>query len=76
MDIKEKRELLEAWKNRCPEMGVISFLCKVTGETFLTTATDIPTKFNRIRFLLGTVPIRDCRNFGRSMARMPLNSRL
>lgn len=52
MDIKEKRELLEAWKNRHPEMGVISFQCKATGETFLTTATDIPAKFNRIRFQL------------------------
>ena len=52
MDIKRKQDLLDAWKNRRPEMGVISFQCKATGETFLTTATDIPAKFNRIRFQL------------------------
>ena len=52
MDIKEKQELLETWKNRHPEMGVISFQCKATSEIFLATATDIPAKFNRIRFQL------------------------
>ena len=52
MNIKRKRELLEAWKNRRPEMGVISFGCNATDEIFLTTATDIPAKFNRIRFQL------------------------
>ena len=52
MDIKKKRELLEAWENRHPEMGVISFRCSATDETFLATATDIPAKFNRIRFQL------------------------
>ncbi len=52
MDRKRKLELLEAWKNLRPEMGVISFQCSATDEIFLTTATDIPTKFNRIRFQL------------------------
>ena len=33
-------------------MGVISFQCGATGEIFLATATDIPAKFNRIRFQL------------------------
>lgn len=52
MNVKRKLELLEAWENRHPEMGVISFQCKATDETFLATATDIPAKFNRIRFQL------------------------
>ncbi len=52
MDIKRKRELLESWENRHPEMGVISFRCSETDETFLTIATDIPAQFNRIRFQL------------------------
>lgn len=52
MDVKRKRELLEAYKNRRPEMGVISVRCDATGEVFLTTAADIPAKFNRIRFQL------------------------
>jgi len=52
MDIKKKKELLETYKNRHPEMGVISFRCSMTNEIFLTTATDIPAKFNRICFQL------------------------
>lgn len=52
MDMKRKLELLEAWENRHPEMGVISIRCSATDETFLATATDIPAKFNRIRFQL------------------------
>ena len=35
MDIKRKKELLESYKNRHPEMGVISYCCKETGEIFL-----------------------------------------
>ena len=52
MDTKRKKELLESYKNRDPEMGVISFQCSRTGESFLAPATDIPAKFNRIRFQL------------------------
>ena len=52
MDIKRKKELLEAYKSRRPEMGVIAFCCGKTGEMFLTAATDIPANFNRIRFQL------------------------
>ena len=52
MDLKRKKELLEAYRDRHPEMGVISFRCIETDETFLTAAADIPAKFNRIRFQL------------------------
>ena len=31
MDIKRKKELLEEWRNRHPEMGVIYFKCKETN---------------------------------------------
>lgn len=60
MDMKRKRELLDTWKNCHPEMGVISFRCSATDETFLTTAADIPARFNRIRFQLsaGNCPNR------------------
>lgn len=34
MDIKRKKELLEIYKNRHPEMGVISYRCRETGEVF------------------------------------------
>lgn len=52
MDTKRRKELLEEYKERHPEMGVISFRCDTTDEIFLTIATDIPAKFNRIRFQL------------------------
>ena len=52
MHSERRKELLEAWKDRHPEMGVISFRCNPTDEIFFTTATDIPAKFNRIRFQL------------------------
>ncbi len=52
MDIKRKKELLAAYHDRRPEMGVIAFRCGATDETFLTAATDIAAKFNRIRFQL------------------------
>ena len=54
MDIKRKKELLAAYQDRRPEMGVIAFRCTAADETFLTAATDIPAKFNRIRFQLST----------------------
>jgi len=52
MNIKRKKELLAEYKNRHPKMGVIALQCSATGETFLTIATDIAAKFNRIRFQL------------------------
>ena len=46
MDIKRKKELLEAYKNRHPEMGVISYCCKETGEVFLGISKDTKADFN------------------------------
>lgn len=46
MDTKRKKELLEAYKNRHPEMGVISYCCKITGEVFLGISTDTKASFN------------------------------
>lgn len=34
MDMKRRKELVEIYKNRHPEMGVISYRCKETGEAF------------------------------------------
>jgi len=52
MDGKRKKELLAAYKNRHPEMGVIAFRCGTTNETFLTIAADITAKLNQVRFQL------------------------
>lgn len=46
MDIKRKKELLEAYENRNPEMGVISYRCKETSEVFLGISKDTKSDFN------------------------------
>lgn len=58
MDLKRKKELLLEWKNRRPEMGVISFRCKETGESFLGISKDTKASFNsnRVRLSGGTHP--------------------
>ena len=52
MDIKRKKELLIDYKNRHPEMGVISYCCKETGEVFLGISNDTKADFNSISFKL------------------------
>ncbi len=54
MDVKRKRELLNEYKNRRPEMGVISFSCKATGEVFLGISKDTKADFNSGCFKLST----------------------
>ena len=46
MDIKRKKQLLEEYKNRRPEMGVISFRCMATNESFLGISKDTKADFN------------------------------
>ena len=52
VDIKRKRELLDEWKNRHPEMGVIAFKCVATGEEFMGISKDTKADFNSNRFKL------------------------
>lgn len=47
-----RKQMQAAYKERRPEMGVLFFRHTATGETFLMAATDIPAKFNRLRFQL------------------------
>ena len=49
MDKAQKKALAEEWKNRRPEMGVISLRCKETGEAFLGIAKDTKAAFNSVR---------------------------
>lgn len=49
MDKAQRKALVGEWKNRRPEMGVISLRCKETGETFLGIAKDTKAGFNSIR---------------------------
>lgn len=52
MDMKRKMELLNEWKNRRPEMGLIAITCKSTSEMFVDISTDTQFAFNRHRFQL------------------------
>ncbi len=52
MDRQRKKELLAAYRERRPEMGVIALRCEATGETFLGISQDIPAGFNSIRMKL------------------------
>ncbi len=54
MDMKRKKELLQEWKNRHPEMGVISFRSTKTDEVFLGISKDTKADFNSNRFKLST----------------------
>lgn len=49
MDKERRRQLMEEYKNRRPEMGVISFCCTATGESFLGTSADTRADFNSVR---------------------------
>ena len=54
MDKAQKKALAEAWKNRRPEMGVVSLRCRETGEVFLGPAKDTKAEFNSLRMKLST----------------------
>ena len=49
MDKAQKKAMVEEWKNRRPEMGVISLRCKATGEAFLGVSKDTKADFNSVR---------------------------
>lgn len=76
MDTKRRKELVSEWKNRHPEMGVISFKCKATDESFLGISMDTKADYNSTRFklLMGGIPINICRCFGINTAKMGLSS--
>lgn len=52
MDIRRKKQLLEEYKNRNPEMGIISFFCVPAKETFLCLSKDTKANINSNRFKL------------------------
>ena len=48
MDTNRKKQLIEEYRNRKPEMGVISYHCKATEESFLGISKDTRADFNSI----------------------------
>ena len=51
-DMQRKKQLLGEYKNRKPEMGIISFRCAATEETFLYISKDTKADINSNRFKL------------------------
>lgn len=49
MDKAQRKAMIEAWKNRAPEMGVIAIRCKETGESFLGASQNTKADFNSNR---------------------------
>ena len=52
MDQAERKALISAWKERHPEMGVVSVTCTAAGDQFYDVSRDTATWFNRHRFEL------------------------
>lgn len=46
MNKEQRKLLLQEYKDRKPEMGVISFCCTATGDTFLGISKDIKADYN------------------------------
>ena len=58
MDKAQRKAMVEQWKLRRPEMGVISIRCKATGEAFLGASKDTKADFNsnRAKLSMGSHP--------------------
>ena len=52
MDKEKKKELVSEWKERHPEMGVVSVKCTATEDQFYDVSKDTSIWFNRHRFEL------------------------
>lgn len=46
MDKQRRKELVEQYKARRPQMGVVAYRCKATGEIFLSAAKDTSADIN------------------------------
>lgn len=53
MNAQQKKEMRENYRNRRPDMGVLSMTCTATGEAFLVIAKDLSNGLNRHTFQLG-----------------------
>ena len=54
MNNQRKRELKEAYRTSRPPMGVLSFRCVPTGESFLLASRNIPGDTNGVAFKLNS----------------------
>lgn len=54
MDAQRRRALLEQYKNRRPEMGVVCLRCTQTGDSFFKPSRDTRVDFNSLRAKLNS----------------------
>lgn len=54
MDTKRRKELIEIYKNRRAEIGVISYRCKENDEVFLGISKDTKSDFNSTNLKLSS----------------------
>lgn len=59
MNIDKKKQLQEAYKNRHPEIGVCSYRCVASGESFLEASKDTKATFNKTNFELSMGSLRN-----------------
>ena len=52
MDREKRRELMESYKSRHPEMGVVAIRCTATGDVFVGASKDTKADINSNRFKL------------------------
>lgn len=52
MNINRRKELMEEYKNRMPEMGIIVYVCESTGDSFYSVSKDTRADFNSTTFKL------------------------
>ena len=52
MDTNRKKELLQAYKDRKSEMGIVSFCCVPTGDNYILGVKDTAAALNGSRFQL------------------------
>ncbi len=61
MDPERKRELKMQAREFKPQMGVVSFTSRKTGETFFAVAKNVPAFLNRTRLQVETGTLRNKR---------------
>lgn len=54
MNDNRKKELIFDYKNRMPEMGVLSYRCRETGESFLQASKDTRADRNSLNVKLSS----------------------
>lgn len=61
MDKERRKQLMQEYRDRKPEMGIIAICCTATGDTYLGISTDTRESFNSIRgrFFLGGHPNKE-----------------